>query len=131
MEDIFIKSTINEQTQNDQLPCTSKPCTWNVPSKRKQEPTPIQEVKFEKHVYDKKRKDGKASTNTAPKEVGATHRKQHSVDFKLILEKIKNTEEKTGKNLGSLISFHVTFWKIQCLWMKLKALTRTHHLNGI
>lgn len=51
LEDIFIKSTNNEQTQNDQLRCTSKPCTWNVPSKRKQEPTAIQEVEVEKHVY--------------------------------------------------------------------------------
>ena len=33
--------------------------TWNVPSKQKQEPTAIQGVKFEKHVYGKKRKDCK------------------------------------------------------------------------
>ena len=77
----------------------------------------------------KKRKDCKASTNTAPKEVGAPHRKQYSVDFKLIFEKTKNTDEKQKKKLGSLISFHMTLRKIQCLWMKLNALTRTYHLN--
>ena len=42
---------------------------------------------------------------------------------------ILKTQEKTGKKLGSLIPFHMTFRKIQCLWMKLKALTRTYHLN--
>ena len=104
MEDIFIKSNKNEQTGNDQLPCTSKSCTWKVTSKWKQEPTAIQELKFEKHVYGKKRKDWKASTNTAPKEVGAPHRQRHSADFKLIFEKIKNTEEKnTRKKIVSLI----------------------------
>lgn len=80
----------------------------------------------------KKRKDCKASTNTAPKEVGAPHRKQYSVDFKLIFEKTKNTDEKQKKKLGSLISFHMAFRKIQCLsmkLMKLNALTRTYHLN--
>ena len=37
--------------------------------------------------------------------MGAPHRQQHSADFKLIFEKIKNTDEKknTGKKLGSLI----------------------------
>lgn len=54
-------------------------------------------------LYGKKRKDRKASTNTAPKEVGAPHRQQHSANFKPIFEKIKNTEEKKGKKLGSLI----------------------------
>ena len=63
----------------------------------------------------KKRKDCKASTNTAPKEVGAPHRKQYSVDFKLIFEKTKNTDEKQKKKLGSLISFHMAFRKTQCL----------------
>lgn len=48
----------------------------------------------------KKRKDCKASTNTAPKEVGAPHRKQYSVDFKLIFEKTKNTDEKQKKKIG-------------------------------
>lgn len=64
--------------------------------------------------------------------MGAPHRQRHSADFKLIFEKIKNTEEKnTGKKLSLLLSFHMTFREIQCLWMKLKALTMTYRLNGI
>ena len=55
MEDIFNKSTNNKQTLSDQLPCISKPCTWNVSSKRKKNPTVIQEVEFEKHVSGKKK----------------------------------------------------------------------------
>ena len=74
MEDIFNKSTNNKQTLSDQLPCISKPCTWNVPSKRKKKPTVIQEVEFEKHVSGKKRKDGKASANITPKELGTSHK---------------------------------------------------------
>ena len=99
----------------------------------KQERTAIQELKFEKHVtLWQKRKDWKASTNTAPKEVGAPHRQQHSANFKLSFGKIKNTEEKKKeKNSALLLSFHMTFRKIQCLWMKLKALTMTYRLNGI
>ena len=54
-------------------------------------------------LYGKKRKDWKTSTNTAPKEVGAPHRQQHSANFKLVFEKIKNTEKKKEKKLGSLI----------------------------
>ena len=49
MKDIFNK-TVNMKTDTDQLPCTSKPCTWNVPKKRKQEPSTIQGVNFQKHV---------------------------------------------------------------------------------
>ena len=47
--------TISKTPEN--IPCTSKPCTWNVPAgKRKQEPQPIQSVKFSKHEYDKVKK---------------------------------------------------------------------------
>ncbi|CAH3040550.1 unnamed protein product [Pocillopora meandrina] len=73
MEDIFKKSANNKQTLSDQLPCISKPCTWNV-----------LKVQFEKHVYGKRRKDDKASTNITPSELGASHKQQHSADFKFI-----------------------------------------------
>lgn len=39
----------------DELPCTSKPCVWSVPKKRHSEPTPINAVKFAKHVWEKKK----------------------------------------------------------------------------
>ena len=50
MEDIFNKTVNMKKTDTDQLPCTSTPCTWNVPKKRKQEPSTIQGVNFQKHV---------------------------------------------------------------------------------
>lgn len=94
MEDIFINLNKSKETENDQLPCTSKPCTWNVPIKRKHEATAIQEEKFEKHIYSKTRKDDK----TASKEMGAPNKQQHN-DFQLIFKKVKNAGEKTGKKI--------------------------------
>ena len=41
----------------ENIPCTSKPCTWNVPAgKRKLEPQQIQSVKFCKHEHGKVKK---------------------------------------------------------------------------
>ena len=58
---IFLTLNMKE-TDTDQLPCTSKPCTWNVPKKRKQEPSTIQGVHFQKHVYGKESKAPRAPT---------------------------------------------------------------------
>lgn len=66
----------------------------NHAHKRKHEPTAIQEVKFDKHIYGKKRKDDKTSTRTASKEMGAPSKQQ------LIFKKVKNVEENTGKRIG-------------------------------
>ena len=44
--------TISKTPRN--IPCTSKPCTWNVTAgERRLEPQPIQPVKFCKHEYGK------------------------------------------------------------------------------
>ena len=43
------------QPQNS-IPCTSQPCQWNLPSKRKLNPEPIQSLKFAKHEYGKEKK---------------------------------------------------------------------------
>ena len=93
MEDIFNKTVNMKETDTDQLPCTSKPCTWNVPKKRKQEPSTIQGVNFRKHVYGKESKAPRAPT--PPVAVS-----QSVNDFESIFEKIKNTETKTGKKIG-------------------------------
>ena len=85
MEDIFNKTVNMKETDTNQLPCTSKPCTWNVPKKRKQEPSTIQGVNFQKHVYGKKSKAPRAPT--PPVAVS-----QSVNDFESIFEKIKNTE---------------------------------------
>ena len=66
---------------------------WNVPKKRKQEPSTIQGVNFQKHVYGKESKAPRAPT--PPVAVS-----QRVNDFESIFEKIKNTETKTGKKIG-------------------------------
>ena len=33
------------------VPCTSQPCQWNLPKKRKLNTEPIQSLKFQKHDY--------------------------------------------------------------------------------
>ena len=93
MEDIFNKTVNMKETDTDQLPCTSKPCTWNVPKKRRQEPSTIQGVNFQKHVYGKESKAPRAPT--PPVAVS-----QSVNDFESIFEKIKNTETKTRKKIG-------------------------------
>ena len=46
----FIKTKLNNSKQcNDESSCTSKPCKWNIPSKRKGEVEPISNMKFRKH----------------------------------------------------------------------------------
>ncbi|KAJ8310544.1 hypothetical protein KUTeg_012409 [Tegillarca granosa] len=39
-------------TKNDEIPCTSQPCQWNQPSKRKRETKPVHEISFKKIKYD-------------------------------------------------------------------------------
>ena len=55
IEDQFLRESqalAQRPAQAPDLPCTSKPCSWNVLSrKRKVEPQPIQSVKFQKHEY--------------------------------------------------------------------------------
>ena len=42
--------------QETNVPCTSKPCQWNLPKKRKLNAEPIQSLKFQKHEYRKEKK---------------------------------------------------------------------------
>lgn len=47
------KENSKSHEQSPNIPCTSKPCTWNVP-KRAEKALPIQEMKFVKHGWGKK-----------------------------------------------------------------------------
>jgi len=95
----------DSHNQTSDIPCTSKPCSWNVPSrKRKLEPQPIQSVKFEKHEFGKKVKH-------SPREhydVRASHQRTvNSDDQKRFYEKVKEIEKSTGKRMAlSLILPH-------------------------
>lgn len=96
MEDACKKSVSTTSESEDDLPCTSKPCTWSIPKKRKQEPSTVQAVKFVKHVYGKKDKECSSSST-----VHTTHNKKKSnTDYNALLEKIKAVEEKTGRKIG-------------------------------
>lgn len=109
MEDACKKSVSTTSESEDDLPCTSKPCTWSIPKKRKQEPSTVQAVKFVKHVYGKKDKECSSSST-----VRTTHNeKKSNTDYNALLEKIKAVEEKTGRKLVSIISFHNKFQNIQ------------------
>ncbi|XP_022804951.1 uncharacterized protein LOC111342164 [Stylophora pistillata] len=96
MEDACKKAASTTTESEDELPCTSKPCKWSIPKKRKQEPTTVQAVKFVKHVYGKKEKECSSSAT-----VNTIHNKSKpNTDYNALLEKIKAMEEKTGKKIG-------------------------------
>lgn len=96
MEDACKKSVSTTSESENDLPCTSKPCTWSIPKKRKQEPSTVQAVKFVKHVYGKKDKECSSSST-----VHTTHNeKKSNTDYNALLEKIKAVEEKTGRKIG-------------------------------
>ena len=79
------------------MPCTSKPCTWNVPKKRKLELTTIQSVKFEKHILGKEERERKASIEVTGK---SEYHQQTKDDSEQLLRKVREVEQKTGKKIG-------------------------------
>ena len=46
----------NSKLSADEVSCTSLPCKWTIPSKRKGEVQPISAMKFTKHDYNKRNK---------------------------------------------------------------------------
>ena len=60
--------------------CTSKPCKWIIPRKRKGPVTPISEISFVKHDYAKEKK---GKTEGATKELPFTgcREKSYPLDF--------------------------------------------------
>ena len=93
----FCKSRAETETATA---CTSQPCKWNVPRKRKGEVVPVSQIKFCKHEY------GKSKTERSPqivqnRDVRAPYQRLTS-NTKLynIFSKVRDFEEKTGKVLG-------------------------------
>ena len=93
---------ISQSSEN--ISCTSKPCTWIVPKKRKLEPQPVQSIKFQKHEY------GKVIKHVAREygDVRAPHQRSTTTsDLEAFYKKVKDVQEKTGKIMGlSLILSH-------------------------
>lgn len=85
-------------TRADGIACTSKPCKWSVPRKRQIESAPIQTLKFEKHVWGKKKANYK--TSETQQDVRAPHQRNQDQDLNAIFERAKEVEKKTGKKMG-------------------------------
>lgn len=87
-----------ERDTTEDVPCTSKPCKWSVPPKRRSEPTTIREVNFEKHIW---RKEGKRKSKSVKMVVGSTpYERSERRDFDMIYKGIKEIEEKKEKKIG-------------------------------
>lgn len=93
---------VTKRTENDQVSsCTSKPCQWSVPPKRKGEVQEISKIKFKKHDYSKVKKP-RNSLIQPDKDVRAEVNKvEWSLEKKQnILEQILALQEKTGRLIG-------------------------------
>ena len=87
-----------DRDTTEDVPCTSKPCKWSVPPKRRSEPTAIREVNFEKHIW---RKEGKRKSKSVKMVVGSTpYDGSERRDFDMIYKGIKEIEEKKEKKIG-------------------------------
>ena len=86
----------------DTVSCTSKPCQWNIPRKRKIDNVPIFHCKFTKHVH------GKTKIEKEPPPSEPTHSQAASAEQEVLnntrlcnyLYMVKETELKTGKKIG-------------------------------
>ena len=88
----------NNSSKDNELPCTSKPCSWNDPSrKRKLENCAIQSIHFEKHEYGKKAKHMPRMSF----DVRAPHEQTFNINSqKNFYTKVKKVEMLTGKRMA-------------------------------
>ena len=77
------------------ISCTSEPCVWNVPRKRKIDNLPIARVKFRKHQHGKPCKSGDKSLPST-RDVMAPHQQNPSLntDVSNLLHRVKEIERK-------------------------------------
>lgn len=90
----YSKIKENKDVNND-LPCTSMPCKWNIPWQVRVEPMPVRHVKFVKHEYgkDKKRK--------LPCTDGPVPKRPIDKDrLSNILKEVNRVEQEIGKIIG-------------------------------
>ena len=100
-----IQSRAEKDTETN-IPCTSQPCKWSVPPKTRAQPTKIQEVSFEKHVWGKERKYS-SSPKPAENDVRAPSDRDQQHDFNILHIRLREIESKKGKKIGlSLIIPH-------------------------
>ena len=91
--------------QETNVPCSSRPCQWNLLQKGKINAELIQSLKFQKHGFGKEKK----RSVIPQKDVRAPHERTMSdSDLKSFYDEVKQVEKKTGKKIGlSFILPHV------------------------
>ena len=97
---LFALESFCKGRSTQEVACTSKPCTWNVPRKRKLELTPVSKMKFRKHEYGTVKKERKQEIPD-DRDV-RTPQQQTTTNTKLynILCKVETFQDKTGKLIG-------------------------------
>lgn len=97
--DEVCKKRAQSQRQLDDS-CTSKPCTWSVPPKRKGPVQPISQMKFCKHDYAKEKKVQQPMF-TPGKDVRAPHQREWPKErLEEMLAQLKDLQQKTGQAIS-------------------------------
>ena len=80
--------------------CTSKPCKWIIPRKRKGPVTPISEISFVKHDYAKEKKAKKPKLNSAAKTCASDLKKWPGERLQNFYEALKEYQIESKKAVG-------------------------------
>ncbi|RUA05520.1 MAG: hypothetical protein DSY43_04465 [Gammaproteobacteria bacterium] len=98
--DSFCKKKGLKSCSDDDVSCTSKPCQWNVPRKRKGSVEPISTMKFRKHDYNKR---NKVVDPVCEKPVQSEPLVGHDWSkerLQGLFHKLKEIEQKTKQSIG-------------------------------
>ncbi|XP_029207043.2 uncharacterized protein LOC114970731 [Acropora millepora] len=103
----------NSKLSADEVSCTSLPCKWTIPSKRKGEVQPISAMKFTKHDYNKRNKrtlftkeEKECQSESAEKECNSSNNESstgkvlNDEKLKGLFSKLKDLEKEVGKSIG-------------------------------
>ena len=95
LEEFFKQNNISVQPS---LSCTSKPCAWNIPRKRKVENQPVAHVKFRKHQHGKVAK-GEDTSSPSIRDFRAPYQRNtwSSTDLCNLLQSVREIESQKGK----------------------------------
>lgn len=94
------KQQATSTDSNNDVSCTSKPCKWTVPSKRKGPIEPIQNIKFKKHNFYKLKKDRIMKEKVDVPQYNLKECQWSESRLQDMLEKLKKIQTETGKMIG-------------------------------